>query len=177
MTHRGIALALTLVVAPACQLLDKSAEAPREPAPEQHVVPRGPLPPEEQPPPDEPTLVAPPSEARPVEPGITATGAPTRGKLPKAVVDEKLQSAEPGMLACYEAALKTKPELRGVVNIHFVVAPDGKVAHAEALEGEGALNDPPTIQCILAQIEKLEFPAPSGGRVFLNYPLRLEPPK
>ena len=120
---------------------------------------------------------APPAEAKPVEPGITSTGAPTRGKLPKAVIDEKLRSAQPGIQACYEAALKTKPDLRGSVNISFVVAPDGKVAHAEVAESEGALTDASTVECILGQIRKLEFPEPSGGRVFLNYPLQLEPPK
>lgn len=177
MRTRLFAFALLIAVAPACQLLDKKpAEAPAEKPPEHQVVPAGELPPEERPPAEEPSQ-APPAEAKPVEPGISSTGAPTRGKLPKAVIDEKLASAQPGIQACYEAALKTKPELRGLVNINFVVAPDGKVAHVETQEAEGSLNDAPTVDCILGQIKKLVFPEPSGGRVFLSYPLKLEPPK
>lgn len=176
MTNRGIALVLvTLSAAPACQLHDKPAEAPK---PERVIVERGPLPPEEQPPAEAPAGAASASEpAEPAPSGIARTGAPTRGTLPKAIVQEKLESAQPGIRACYEAALATKPELRGVVDINFVVGTDGKVAHAEALEGAGALGDPLTIDCILGHIKKLEFPAPSGGRVFLSYPVQLEPPK
>lgn len=159
----------------ACQLLNepppeaptKVVLAPSEPAP---------LPPEERPP-EEAPAPPPAPEAKVVEPGITPTGTPTRGTLPKAVIDEKLKSAGPAIQACYERGLKTKPELHGEVNIDFVVAPDGKVARAAAAEGDAALNDAATVDCILAEIRKLEFPTPKGGRVFINYPLRLDPPK
>jgi hypothetical protein len=134
------------------------------------------LPPEETPPP-ETEAPLPPPDAKPVEPGITATGAPTRGTLPKPVINEKLKSVGPNIQACYERALKTKPDLRGKVDINFVVSPEGKVVHADAAEGDDALTDSATVACILAEIRKLEFPPPSGGRVFINYPLMLEPPK
>jgi hypothetical protein len=175
-TRSALVVWSSLALLCSCQLLEEKPPATPEAQPAPTIVGPGPLPPEEQPPAEEP-VSTPPAEAKPVEPGITATGTPTRGTLPKAVIDEKLKSAQPGIQACYEAALKTKPDLRGNVNINFVVAPDGKVAHAEALDAEDALNDPTTVNCVLAQLKKLEFPAPSGGRVFLNYPLRLEPPK
>jgi hypothetical protein len=135
-----------------------------------------PLPPEETPPPVQP---APPptNDARPVEPGITATGAPTRGRLPKAVIDDRLKAAQPGILACYEAGLKAQPDLRGAVNVDLVVSTEGKVVHATAATGDGALPDETTVRCILAELEELEFPPPAGGRVFIHYPLQLEPPK
>jgi hypothetical protein len=160
----------------ACQLFNETPPA----APPNHAPPPAsdepaPLPPEETPSP-EPAPTA-PAEAKPVEPGISSTGTPTRGTLPKAVIDEKLQSATPAIQACYERGLKTKPELRGSVDINFVVAPDGKVAHADVNQSDDALADAPTIDCILAEIRKLTFPQPKGGRVFLNYPLKLEPPK
>jgi hypothetical protein len=157
-----------------CQLPgEKPAEEPKAKPP---VVEAGPLPPGETPP-EEPPAPPPSAEATPVEPGITPTGAPRRGKLPKAVIDEKLASLGPTIQACYEQGLKTKPELRGIVNVNFVVGEDGKVAHADAAEGDDALPDAATVGCILGAIKKLEFPQPSGGRVFLNYPLKLEPPK
>ena len=167
----------SLFLCAACQLLNEKPPEeptkvvlfPSEPAP---------LPPEETPPPEAPEASAAPApEPKPVEPGIVDTGTPTRDTLPKAVIDEKLKSAGPGIQACYERGLKSKPDLHGDVNIDFVVAPDGKVARAAAAESDGALDDPATVDCILAEIRKLEFPTPKGGRVFINYPLRLEPPK
>jgi hypothetical protein len=173
MTLRSVTL-LTWFALTGCQLPgEKPAEEPQSKPP---FVEAGPLPPGEMPPEEAPSP-APSAEARPVEPGITPTGAPRRGKLPKAVIDEKLASVGPAVQACYEQGLKTKPELRGIVNINFVVGEDGKVAHADAAEGDDALPDTATVGCILGTLKKLEFPPPSGGRVFLNYPLKLEPPK
>ena len=172
-----LASCLLAATCSACQLLNN---APPEAPPSKVVLAPSqpaPLPPEETPPPEETAAPAAPAEAKPIEPGIAPTGAPTRGKLPKAVIDERLQSAGPGIQACYERGLKAKPALRGDVNIDFVVAPDGKVAHASAAEGDGALTDAPTVECMLAEIRKLSFPEPSGGRVFIHYPLHLEPPK
>ena len=162
----------------ACQLLnEKPAEAP-PPKPATTVSSEpAPLPPEETPPPEEPKPVDPPN-AKPVEPGITATGAPSRGTLPKAVIDEKLKEAGPEIQGCYERGLKAKPGLQGNVSINFVVATDGKVAHADAAsEVEEPLVDEPTVSCILGALRKLEFPQPKGGRVFINYPLKLAPTK
>jgi hypothetical protein len=171
------ALLVAVATLPACQLLnDKPPEAPANKPAATSEEP-APLPPEEQPPPETPPSETPAAEAKPVEPGITMTGAPTRGTLPKAVIDDKLKSAAPAVQACYERGLKAKPELRGSVIVNFVVGPDGKVAHAEAAEGDDALADVPTVDCILAEIRKLVFPEPKGGRVFINYPLKLEPPK
>jgi hypothetical protein len=160
----------------ACQLSEQppAETPPSSPPPLDEPAP---LPPEETPPP-EPVAPAPanPPEAKPVDPGISMTGAPTRGTLPKAVVDEKLQSAQPGISACYQRALQSKPALRGSVDVTFVVGTDGKVAHIDAAEGDGALPDAEAVRCILQEIQKLEFPPPRGGRVFLSYPLKLEPP-
>jgi hypothetical protein len=161
----------------ACQFFEpKPAEAPPPPAP--LLPPAGepaPLPPEETPPPEEPAATPAP-ETKPVEPGVTSTGTPPRGKLPKAVIDEKLRSAQPAIMACYEQNLKATPGLRGNVSINFVVMPDGKVGHAEAMEVDDALTHPGTLDCIVDTIKKLEFPQPQGGRVFINYPLKLEAP-
>jgi hypothetical protein len=159
----------------ACQMPNEAPPPATAPPPAPSSNEPAPLPPEETPPPE--TEAAPPADPKPVEPGITTTGAPTRGTLPKAVIDEKLKGVQPGIKACYENALKQKPELRGSVNINFVVAPDGKVAYADAAQGDDALDDAPTVACILAEIRKLEFPAPKGGRVFINYPVALAPPK
>lgn len=157
-----------------CACTPPSEQAPPA-APVAADSPPPPLPEPEAQQPEE-TAAPPASGAKPVEPGIANTGAPTRGKLPKAVIDEKLGLAGPGIRACYESALKTQPTLRGNLSIEFVVAPDGKVAHAQTAEVPDELTDPATVDCILAELRKLEFPQPSGGRVFITYPLKLEPP-
>jgi hypothetical protein len=167
---------LPLLLAAACQLPSEQPPATAEHAPSEAPSHPAPLPPEETPPEPAPDPAA-PAEAQPIEPGITTTsGAPKRGTLPKAVIDEKLKSVQPSIQACYERALKTAPELRGTVNVNFVVGEDGKVAHAEAIEVDGAVSDAATVECIVGEIKKLQFPEPSGGRVFLDYPLKLEPP-
>jgi hypothetical protein len=174
MMLRQLALALLPFVL-GCQLPgERPAEEPKSKPP---IAEAGPLPPEETPS-EESAAPAPAVEARPVEPGISSTsGAPRRGKLPPAVVDEKLKSAGPAVQACYEQGLKAKPELRGEVNINLVVGEDGKVAHVESAPSEDALPDATVVGCIVDVLKKLEFPAPAGGRVFLSYPLKLEPPK
>lgn len=159
----------------ACQLPGE-APPPAAPPPPPSANEPAPLPPEETPPAEPPPPAA-ASEAKPVEPGIVSTGTPTRGTLPKAVIDEKLKSAAPAIQACYERALKQKPALHGSVNVNFVVGTDGKVVHADTTDADDALDDAATVECILGELKKLEFPQPKGGRVFLNYPLRLEPPK
>jgi hypothetical protein len=169
MMPRSSTLLLFLVLT-GCQL--PSENPPEAPKPKPAFVEAGALPPEETPPPEtEPA----PASAQPVEPGIAPTGAPTRGKLPKPVIDEKLKSAGVAVQACYEKGLKAKPDLRGSVNVNFVVGEDGKVAHADATDAEDALPDASTVDCILGAIKSLEFPQPSGGRVFISYPLKLEP--
>jgi hypothetical protein len=161
----------------ACQLLNDPPPATPTTQPAPSSSEGVPLPLEEAPPAESAAPPVAEPEAKPVEPGVATNGAPTRGKLPKAVIDEKLKSVGPAIQACYEQGLKTKPALRGSVDINFVVAPDGKVAHADTSDDADALDDTATVDCILSAIKKLEFPAPSGGRVFINYPLKLEPPK
>ncbi|RYZ08557.1 MAG: AgmX/PglI C-terminal domain-containing protein [Myxococcales bacterium] len=174
-TVLGLAVILLSTACPPREAAESAATAP--PGSSQPLEEPAPLPPEETPPlPEEPQRPD-ASDAKPIEPGITATGAPTRGKLPKAAIDETLQQAQPGIAACYERALKAKPGLRGVVNVAFVVSTDGKVVHTEAAAGDDALPDEAAVRCILVEIEKLVFPPPTGGRVFINYPLTLAPPK
>ncbi len=171
MTSRSLLL-LALAGSAGCQL--PTEHPAQEPKPKPAVVMAAPLPPEETPPPHEPAVAS--AAPMPVEPGVAPTGAPRRGKLPKAVLDEQLASLAPHLDACYQQALEFDPSLRGVVDVNFVVGEDGKVAHADASDTEGALSHAPTVECILAAVRKLEFPQPRGGRVFVNYPLKLEPP-
>jgi len=172
MKHR-----LWLVALP-CML---SCRPPLEPASETsvHADPpsqAAPLPVEETPTASEAEPAAQTAAAQPDEqPGIMRTSASTRGTLPQAVISEKLASIGTAIRACYEAALQENSELRGPLSVSFVIAPDGKVAHAQAASDSEALRESSATRCILEEIRKLEFPEPKGGRVFVDYPLKLEP--
>ncbi len=172
--HRA-ALLLSCLGFWACQLSETPPQNPPPPSPRPEPAELAPLPPQETPPAELPPLD--PPNAKPVEAGISVTGAPTRGKLPQAVIDEKLKAAQPSIAACYAGGLKLKPDLRGGMDINFVIAPDGKVAHADVAQTDDTLPDATTVDCILSELQKLEFPPPTGGRVFVNYPLKLEPPR
>lgn len=163
------------LLALACQLPAERPPVAAEPRSAPAASEPASLPPEETPPEESPAP-APTAAAQPIEPGIAATGAPTRGKLPKGVLEERLQAAGAAFSGCYERALKVAPNLRGNLSINFVVDEGGKVAHAEAMEVADPLEDAATVDCILGEIRKLTFPPPRGGRVFVNYPLKLEPP-
>lgn len=175
---QAAALVCSLLALSGCPPLDEPPRtlASASPSASATAIEPAPLPPEEQPPPDPPaasdTSTRPPP---PVEPGITPTGAPTRGTLPKAVIDERVQNVLPAAQACYQRELAKHPSLRGTVSLRFVVAPDGKVAHAEADPADTTLDAAPAVECILNEVRRLEFPAPKGGRVFVSYPLSFEP--
>lgn len=176
-TVQAAAFASSLLVLGGCPPLDAppQTEATAAPAISSSQAEPAPLPPEEQPPPDPPAASDTAARPPPVEPGITPTGAPTRGTLPKAVIDERVQTILPAAQACYQRELAKHPALRGTVSLRFVVAPDGKVAHAEADASDSTLDDAPAVECILNELRKLEFPEPKGGRVFVSYPLSFEP--
>jgi outer membrane biosynthesis protein TonB len=129
--------------------------APLQPAPEPSTAPA-----------PEPAASTPPG---PVEPGIQKTGAPTRGSLPASVVEAKLKSANADFRACYERALKLKPDLRGTVHVAFVVGTSGKVEHAEASDADDTIDDASVVSCALDVVRKLDFPPPKGGPAFVNY--------
>jgi hypothetical protein len=101
--------------------------------------------------------------------------AETRGSLPKAVIAERIAGGFPAFERCLERGLRTNPYLRGQLNLNFVIAPDGSVAFARSLDEGTDFPDSPVVDCVLAALKELRFPEPTGGRVVVTYPLRLEP--
>ena len=70
---------------------------------------------------------------------------------------------------CYERELTRSPELGGKIEVQFTIGVDGKVAAAEDVSEETFPNQTVT-DCVLARIQKLRFPKPSGGVVNVKYP-------
>lgn len=116
----------------------------------------------------------PPPEAPP-PPGIESEGGQTRGRLPKAAINQGVQQAMPAIEACYLKGAQRKPGLRGRVLVNFVIAPDGSVPYAASLEQGTDFPDNTVIDCVLRAFQALRFPEPAGGRVVATYPLVLEP--
>lgn len=116
------------------------------------------------------------NEAAPVEPGVQrADAAPTRGRLAKAAIDQTVAERQGRFAACYGAALATDPALRGTILVNFVVAPDGTVPYAAALEAGTDLPNDRVIDCVLEEFQALVFPKPTGGRAVATYPLAFAP--
>lgn len=117
-----------------------------------------------------------PPEPPPAPPGIEAQGtAQTRGRLPRAAIQEGVQQAMPAIESCYLKAAKKKPGLRGRVLVNFVIAPDGSVPYAASLDQGTDFPDNTAVDCVLRVFQSLRFPEPVGGRVVATYPLVLEP--
>jgi outer membrane biosynthesis protein TonB len=168
-----VALAPPCLVA-ACELFQApAANAPPSASstPAASAAPAPELPPTAKPEP-EPEPVAQPSAA-PVEPGVVQSGGQTRGALPKAAIAEGVARGSDDFERCYLRA--RQPGQRGVIRVNFVIAPDGTVPYAAALEQGTDFPDETVIQCVLEAFQKLTFPKPAGGRVVSTYPLKFEP--
>lgn len=98
---------------------------------------------------------------------------PTRGTLPKAAVAAGIAEGNSAFEACYVRA--AHPGLRGTIMVNFVVARDGSVPHAAALEQGTDLADDRVIECVLDAFKKLHFQAPNADRAVITYPLKFEP--
>ena len=98
-------------------------------------------------------------------PALHASTSPILGSLPRAAIDAGVQAGLPALRACQTASQE------GVVSVRFTIRADGSVGRAAI--AESTLHAPEMEQCLLEQLERLQFPAPDGGGVVIvRYPLR-----
>jgi hypothetical protein len=76
--------------------------------------------------------------------------------------------------ACYEAGLGRHADLQGTIIVRFAIGRDGKVSYVSIASGTD-LPDCGVTRCIGEAFNHLEFPAPEGGVVTVQYPLMLKP--
>jgi len=74
---------------------------------------------------------------------------------------------------CYEGGLRRDPTLRGRVSVRFAISDTGVASSAS--DGGSELPDSQVVECVVRTFEGLQFPAPNGGRVWVVYPVFLEP--
>ncbi|HEY1954848.1 MAG TPA: AgmX/PglI C-terminal domain-containing protein [Polyangiaceae bacterium] len=91
------------------------------------------------------------------------------GHLEPEVIRSVVRAHMQGLKLCYEKALVKHPDLGGRVMVSFVIAPSGSVRSAFAAPNS-TLHDADAVACVLARVGELQFPAPNGGEVHVNYP-------
>jgi outer membrane biosynthesis protein TonB len=104
-------------------------------------------------------------------PDLRLGEATTFGGLSKEVIRRIVQQNRGRIRHCYEAALRTSPELNGRVTVKFVIAPQGNVQSADPVgntTGDDALG-----QCITAVVKRMSFPQ-ADGVTACTYPFMLQ---
>jgi hypothetical protein len=77
---------------------------------------------------------------------------------------------------CYDKARKELPTLKGDMVISFDLDPEGKVKKIELNQQRSTLKAPAVVDCAIATIKSLKFPASSRGmETSVNYPYNFNP--
>jgi hypothetical protein len=104
-----------------------------------------------------------------MRPGVTTV----RGRLPSEVIQRVVRQNYGRFRQCYEAGLRTNPNLTGRVTARFVIGRDGAVTNA--VNGGGDLPDAAVTSCVISAFYGLSFPSPDNGIVTVTYPIMLTP--
>lgn len=95
------------------------------------------------------------------------------GTLPPEVIQRIVRSHFGRFRVCYQSALKSKPNLKGRVNVRFTIGATGTVSN---VEGSGNIPDQGVIACVTRAFYALSFPQPEGGgTVTVSYPIDFAP--
>jgi hypothetical protein len=110
-----------------------------------------------------------PSKASPVDTGVAETR--TMEVIAKIVKDNRQPVRD-----CYDKARKELPTLKGDMVISFDLDPEGKVKKIELNQQRSTLKAPAVVDCAIATIKSLKFPASSRGmETSVNYPYNFNP--
>jgi tetratricopeptide (TPR) repeat protein len=94
------------------------------------------------------------------------------GRLPPEVVQRIVRQNFGRFRLCYEAGLRSNPNLQGRVAVRFIIQRDGGVT---AVNGGGDLPDAAVVRCVASAFNGLTFPQPEGGLVTVEYPIAFTP--
>lgn len=106
----------------------------------------------------------------------TSTRAVTpAGKgVPKEVVQRIVRQNFGRMRLCYENGLRKNPNLKGHVNVKFVIDPSGAVS--SATDSGSDLPDQDVVACVIRGFKGLSFPPPEDKTESTNvYPITFSP--
>lgn len=101
---------------------------------------------------------------------VHAVGDPAKGKIEQTEIKRVVRERFVDIRDCYLQVLKTKPSAHGGVATHFVIGEDGFVELAYSEADHESLPETMT-DCVARGFLLLQFPAPTGGRVLVVYPI------
>jgi TonB family protein len=103
-----------------------------------------------------------------VVPKMTAHEPETKGSLDKEIIRRVVRRNESQVRFCYEQGLHANPDLKGRVEIKFLIAPTGAVQNSAVAKSEVGMQ---VGQCIANAVRRWTFPAPEGGGIVsVTYP-------
>ncbi len=110
-----------------------------------------------------------PSDIRPPRGG----NPDVKGRIPAEVIQRIVRQNFGRATACYQAGLRSNPNLSGRVVLNFTIGRDGGVSSVQT--GGSDLADASVVSCIAKTFYGLSFPAPEGGVVHVSYPIAFNP--
>lgn len=106
--------------------------------------------------------------------GTVGAEAPSvEGDLSPQVIAQEMRRHMRAVKDCYERQLKRFPELTGKLVISFEILESGKLAEINI--EEDSLKNGEVRSCIVSRAKSWRFPRPSGGSVFVSFPLVFTP--
>lgn len=107
-------------------------------------------------------------------PGLVRVGvASVSGRLPPEIIQRTVRQNFGRFKFCYEAGLRSNPNLQGRVSVRFIINREGGVASAE--NGGSDLTDSSVVSCVTRAFYGLSFPQPENGIVTVTYPIVFSP--
>jgi hypothetical protein len=104
---------------------------------------------------------------------VQAVGQSAKGKLEHEEIKRVIREKAADIRECYLQVIKSKPSARGGVATHFVIGADGSVELAYAEADNDSLPSS-MLDCVANGFLLLHFPAPTGGRVLVVYPIEFK---
>jgi hypothetical protein len=95
------------------------------------------------------------------------------GRIDPEVIRRVVRLNDGRYRACYEAALRTNPEVQGRVTVKFLIDRTGAVGFAA--DGGSDIPDEGVRRCVVSSFLSLSFPAPENGAVSVVYPIVFSP--
>lgn len=94
-------------------------------------------------------------------------------------ISEALRAHHGALRDCYEAEVARRGtgasrSLSGTLVVSFGVEPDGSVSAVKVGPGS-TLDDAAIVRCVLAELERIQFPESNGSGTTVNYPLLFFP--
>lgn len=93
------------------------------------------------------------------------------GKMPEAIVRQRVTQHSSAILRCYSDGQGSAPELAGRAMMRFIIEEDGQVQRVSTIGADFPSKAVP--RCLEALFRAIRFPKPDSGSVRVTYPLPL----